>query len=93
MGTTTSSSNTPASAAGRDSGVASGQKTGLHQPSDDNRIEDKLENVDLQSRGSRVNDQLRDKRSKGVAGEYDDSITHDADEHYPQGKAEPLGKK
>lgn len=90
---TTSNSTTSAGAAGREAGVASGQKTGLHQPSDDNRIEDKLENVDLQSRGSRVNDQLRDKRSKGVAGEYDDSIAHDADEHYVQDKVAPAPGK
>lgn len=93
MGNTTSSSTTPAGAAGRDAGVASGEKTGLHQPSDDNRIENKLENVDLQSRGSRVNDHLRDKRSKGVAGGYDDSIKHDADEQYAQDKASPPGVK
>ncbi|MEO6138060.1 MAG: hypothetical protein ABIP11_05245 [Luteimonas sp.] len=87
MGTKTSTSTTSSGAAGRETGEASGQKTGLHQPSDANRIEDKLENVDLQSRGSRVNDNLRDMRSKGVADAYDDSITHDADEQYSQDKA------
>ncbi|GAB3344328.1 hypothetical protein [Marilutibacter aestuarii] len=73
--------------AGREAGEASGNKTGLRQPSDDGRVEDKLENVDLDSRGAKVNDHLRNKRSKGVAGEYDDSVDHDADEKYVQDKA------
>ena len=83
----TKSSDTSTGAAARSQGEASGQKTGLHQPSDDNRIEDRLENVDLESRGAKVNDHLRDKRGKGVAGEYDDSIDHDADERYVQDNA------
>lgn len=86
MGNPSSSDTAPGSAS-RSSGVASGQKTGLHQPSDDNRVEDKLENVDLASRGSRLNDHLRDKRGNGVAGDYDDSIDHDADERYVQHNA------
>ncbi len=79
-------SSTPAGSAGRSSGTASGKKTGLHQPSDDNRIEDKLGNVDLASRGSKVHDHLRDKRGNGAPG-YDDSIKHDADTKYTQNKA------
>lgn len=76
---------TPASgSADASTGVASGTKTGLHQPTDENRIEDKLGNVDLESRGAKVNDHLRDKRGNGVAGDYDDSIKHNADEHYVQ---------
>ncbi|MEO5596076.1 MAG: hypothetical protein ABIQ97_02910 [Lysobacteraceae bacterium] len=75
-------SSTSAGSAARSTGTASGEKTGLHQPSDDNRIEDKLENVDLASRGSKVNDHLRDKRGNGVAGDYDDSIKHNAESHY-----------
>ena len=78
---TSNSSSTSSGSAGASTGVASGTKTGLHQPSDDNRIEDRLGNVDLDSRGAKVNDHLRDKRGNGVAG-YDDSIKHDADEHY-----------
>lgn len=83
----TKSSDTSTGATARSQGVASGQKTGLHQPSDDNRIEDRLENVDLESRGAKVNDHLRDKRGKGVAGAYDDSIDHDADERFVQDDA------
>ncbi len=82
-----SSSHSSPGSASRDPGEASGRKTGLHQPSDDGRVEDKLENVDLESRGVKVNDHLRNKRSKGVAGEYDDSVEHDADEKYVQDKA------
>ena len=82
----TKSSDTSTGAAARSQGEASGQKTGLRQPAD-NRIEDRLENVDLESRGAKVNDHLRDKRGKGVAGEYDDSIDHDADERYVQDNA------
>lgn len=88
-----SSSSTSPGSSSRSSGVASAEKTGLHQPSDDNRTEDKLENVDLASRGSKVNDHLRDKRGNGVAGDYDDSINHDADEHYVQDNAAQRPKK
>ncbi|MFP7722368.1 hypothetical protein [Lysobacter sp. A3-1-A15] len=83
----TNSSDSSAGSSARSQGVASGKKTGLHQPSDDNRIEDKLGNVDLESRGIKVHDHLRNKRGKGVAGEYDDSINHDADEGYVQDNA------
>ncbi len=86
MSNSSSSHSSPGSAS-RDSGVASGKKTGLHQPSDDGPIEDKLENVDLESRGSKVHDHLRDKRGNGVPGDYDDSIDHDADEKYVQDNA------
>lgn len=82
------------SAASRSSGQASARGQGLHQPSDDQRLEDKLENVDLQSRGAKVDDHLRDSRSKGVKGGYDDSIEHDADEKYSgAGKKEGENKK
>ena len=74
-------------AAGRDSGVASGKHQGLRQPADDQRVGDKLENADLESRGAHMEDHLRDRRGKGVAGEYDDSIDHDADEGYVQENA------
>lgn len=72
------------SATTRKSGEASGKKTGLHQPNNDREISDKLDNVDLDSQGEKVHDHLRDKRGKGVAGDYDDSINHDADERYSQ---------
>lgn len=68
----------------RDSGVASGQHQGLRQPADDRRVEDKLENVDPESRGAKLEDHLRDRRGKGVRGGFDDSISHDADEGYVQ---------
>lgn len=67
--------------------TTSGEKIGLHQPSDDKRINDKLENVDLTLRGSKVHDHLRDKRSDGVPGEYDDSIEHDAESRYVEDNA------
>ena len=73
-------------AAGRSRGEAGGQPQGLRQPSDDERIEDKLDNVDLESRGAKVDDHLRDSRSKGVAGGYDDSIDHDAGDGRPGDK-------
>ena len=73
-------------AAGRSSGEAGGQHQGLRQPSDDERIEDKLDNVDLESRGAKVDDHLRDSRGKGVAGGYDDSIDHDAGDGRPGDK-------
>lgn len=66
----------------RSSGQASGKKTGLRQPSNDNEVRDRLEGVDLDSRGAKVHDHLRDKRGKGVANDYDDSVDHDADERY-----------
>lgn len=82
-----SSSDTSGGAAARSAGEASGKKVGLHQPSNDKQIADKLENVDLASRGANVHDHLRDKRGNGVPG-YDDSIEHDADERYVQPEAE-----
>ncbi len=78
------SSNTSGNAAAQSTGEASGKKVGLHQPSNDKQVADKLENVDLASRGAKVHDHLRDKRGNGVPGDYDDSIKHDADEHYVQ---------
>jgi len=75
-------SSNPAGSAARSTGTASGKQTGLHQPSNDKQIEDKLENVDLKTRGSMVHDHLRDKRGNGVPGDYDDSIGHDAESHY-----------
>ena len=67
-------------AASRSSGEAGGQHQGLRQPSDDQRTEGRLGNVDLESRGAKVDDHLRDRDSKGVRDGYDDSIDRDADE-------------
>ena len=61
-------------------GVASGQKHGLRQPEDDKRVEDALETVRLRDSGAAVEDQLRDKRGKGVRGGFDDSLEGDAGE-------------
>ena len=76
-----SSTGTSGNTTASNSGEASGKKVGLHQPSNDNQIADRLNNVDLESRGAQVHDHLGDKRGNGVAG-YDDSINHDADERY-----------
>ena len=57
---------------------------GLRQPADDQRTGDKLDNADLESGGAGMEDHLRDRRGKGVAGAYDDSIEHDAHEGYVQ---------
>ncbi len=75
-------SNTSTDSTARSKGTASGKKIGLHQPSDDKRIEDRVGNVDLTSRGAKVHDHLRDKRGNGVPGDYDDSIKHNAESHY-----------
>lgn len=66
----------------RQSGQANGREPGINQPVDVNGLEDRLGNADESLRGLTVEDQIRDKRSKGVAGGYDDSIKHNADEHY-----------
>lgn len=76
-----SSSETSGGAAARSGGEASGKKVGLHQPSNDKQIADKLANVDLESRGAKVHDHLRDKRGNGGPGGYDDSIKNDADKN------------
>ena len=60
------------------SAEASGKHQGLRQPADDGRVEDALDNVGFADRGERMEDQLRDRRSKGVADGFDDSIGHDA---------------
>lgn len=57
---------------------ASGKHQGLRQPADDHRVEDSLDNVGLKDSSATLEDQLRDRRGKGVRGGYDDSIDHDA---------------
>ena len=64
---------------GRNSGVASGQHQGLRKPSDDGRTRNALHNEDLATRGEQLENHMRDRHSKGVAGNYDDSIDHAAD--------------
>ncbi len=59
-------------------GVASGQKQGLRQPDDDKRVEDALDTVRLRDSGAAVEDQVRDKRGKGVRGGFDDSVDGEA---------------
>lgn len=54
-------------------GLASGKHQGLRQPADDERVEDALDNTGLEDRGELMEDHLRDRRSKGVRGGYDDS--------------------
>jgi len=80
--TSDTAASTRDTAAGARAGEASGKHQGLRQPADDQRDEDKLGQVGLRSRGSKFEDHLRDKRGKGVAGDYDDSIDHDADQGY-----------
>ena len=50
----------------RSSGVASGQHQGLHRPSDDQRVEQALDDVGLEDQGDVLDDQLRDRRSRGA---------------------------
>lgn len=73
-----------ADALARSSGQASGAHAGLHRPSDDADIEDRLEDLDPVAGDEKVFDHLRDRRSKGVAGAYDDSIDHAAGKRYGQ---------
>lgn len=61
-------------AADRSSGVPSGKRQGLHEPSKDGEVRDALGNVSLKDRGTVMEDHLRDKRGNGVANDYDDSI-------------------
>ena len=55
----------------RSSGVASGQHQGLHRPSDDQRVEQALDDVGLEDQGDVLEDQLRDRRSRGAPPEDD----------------------
>lgn len=51
---------------GRSSGVASGQHQGLHRPNDDQRVGQILDDIGLDDRGEILEDQLRDRRSRGA---------------------------
>lgn len=84
---------TPTDALTRNSGQASALHSAIKHPTDEQGLEERLDDADVASLGSGVEDEMRDRRSKGVAGAYDDSITHDADEHYPgpgNGKPPPV---
>lgn len=76
----------------RSSGQASARHAGLKRPTDEQVLEGKLDAADLESLGTTVEDAMRDRHSKGVAGAYDDSVTHDADERYRDRDAPPEGK-
>ena len=60
----------------RSSGVASGQHQGLHRPSDDQRVEQALDDIGLVDQGEVLEDQLRDRRSRGAPpeGEADPDV-------------------
>jgi hypothetical protein len=60
------------------SGEASGKHQGLRQPADDGRVENAVDKIGLDDRGERMEDQLRDRHSKGVADAFDDSVDRDA---------------
>ena len=57
-------------------GVASRQHQGLHRPNDDRRVQQALDNVGLEDRGEVLEDQLRDRRSRGAppAGINDEMV-------------------
>ena len=69
------STSTPSDGSAR----ASGKHQGLRQPADDHGVEDALDNVGLKDSSATLEDELRDRRGKGVRGGFDDSIEHDAD--------------
>jgi len=48
------------------SGVASGKHQGLRRPADDQRIEQALDDVGLEDQGEVLEDDLRDRRSRGA---------------------------
>ena len=58
-------------------GVASAPHQPLRRPGNDVEADDALHAARLSDRGASVEDHLRDRDSKGVAGGYDDSIERD----------------
>lgn len=66
----------------RSSGQASGRPHGAKQGAEVGGMEDRLQAADPALRGLRVDDELRDRRGKGVSGDYDDSVDHEADGRY-----------
>jgi len=61
----------------RDSGVASSRHQPLRRPGNTEENADALQQASTADRGAGVDDHLRDRDSKGVAGGYDDSIDPD----------------
>ncbi|MBS7456915.1 hypothetical protein [Coralloluteibacterium stylophorae] len=58
----------------RSSGTASGSGEHMSGPAGDRETENRLHEVDTESRGEFLEDHQRDRQSKGVAGGYDDSL-------------------
>ena len=84
---TSSCSRSPGAAQSDAAGRASGKHQGLHQPAEDARVEDAVDNIGLSDRGESMEDQRRDRRSKGVRDGYDDSIDHDAGSRFVEDDA------
>lgn len=57
-----------------DSGTASGSRENMTGPREAQSTGNRLHEVDLSTRGEFLEDEQRDRDSKGVAGGYDDSI-------------------
>lgn len=64
-------------ASSRDDGVASSPHQPLRRPGNATEMADALQQAAAGDRGATVDDHLRDRDSKGVAGGYDDSIDRD----------------
>jgi hypothetical protein len=73
-------SNVPRNALDYAGGTASGKHKGPGRPDEERAVGDALHKVGIGNRGRPLEDHLRDRDSKGVAGGYDDSIDRDADE-------------
>ena len=57
-----------------DTGTASGSRENMTGPQQRRSTENRLHDVELSTRGEFLEDEQRDRDSKGVAGGYDDSI-------------------
>lgn len=57
-----------------DSGTASGSRENMTSPQEPRATENRMHDVDLPTHGEFLEDEQRDRDSKGVAGGYDDSI-------------------
>lgn len=55
-------------------GVPSGQRQNMTGPDEGRDPANRLHDLDLSDRGESLEDHQRDRDSKGVAGEYDDSV-------------------
>ena len=62
------------------SAEASGKHQGLHQPNDDQRVEQTLDKIGLEddpeSQGEMIEDQLRDRRGSGIPAVDDERNEH-----------------